>query len=258
MLKVFENIHEWQNFRKNIKSNISIGFVPTMGNLHKGHVSLIQRSAKENENTVVSIFVNPTQFNNKEDLKNYPHTLEQDIKTANSAGANYLFLPNEKQIYPDGARFILTESSYSQRLEGKYRPGHFEGVMTIVMKLLMLIKPHRAYFGEKDYQQLQLVKQMVQAFFLDIDIIGCATIRNEFGLPLSSRNHRLSTAQLEKSQKFPKLLHANASCENIVNDLKQAGFIVEYVEEFEGRRFAAIKLDSIRLIDNIPLSEVKS
>lgn len=258
MLKIIENIDQWQAERKNISSTLSIGFVPTMGNLHEGHMSLMRRSISENQITIVSIFVNPIQFNNKDDFKNYPQTLVEDKAMLQDARVNYLLLPTYEQLYPDDAQFKLYESNISKLLEGKHRPGHFEGVLTVIMKLFMLVKPNRAYFGEKDYQQFQLVKAMSKAFFMDVEIIGCPTIRNEFGLPLSSRNNRLSQEQLEKSRAFPKFLNTTMSCQEIINALNQAGFIVEYVEEKEGRRFAAIKLGSVRLIDNIALAELES
>lgn len=247
-------IYSCQEFKKlRNQLNTSIGFVPTMGNLHEGHASLLLKSKQENELTALSIFINPTQFNNSEDLKSYPRTLEEDKKIAESLSVDYLFLPTASDIYPDNYRYKMTESITSTVLEGKCRPSHFEGTLTIVMKFLLIIRPTRAYFGEKDYQQYLLVKNMTQAFFLETDIIGCPTIRNENGLPLSSRNNRLTSEQLEKAQLFPQLFHTQLTPEEITSNLISAGFEVEYVEDYNSRRFAAVKLDGIRLIDNISL-----
>ena len=250
-MNIITEVKEWQQIRKTL-NNKPIGLVPTMGNLHQGHASLIEQSVKNNEITILTIFINPMQFNNKEDLENYPKTLEKDCELAKELGVDYLLLPDRDDIYPDNYNFRVTENSdYSTMLEGEYRPGHFTGMLTIVLKLLLLTNPTRAYFGEKDYQQLQLVKAMAEAFLLETEIIPCPIIRNDSGLPLSSRNNRLTPKELEVASLFSKLLTANLSLTEIKNKLTETGFVVDYIEENNGRRLGAVKLGNIRLIDNV-------
>ena len=234
--------------------NHSIGFVPTMGNLHEGHVSLIQQSKQQNDKTVLSIFINPTQFNNADDFNRYPKTVEQDKALAKKHGVDEIILPDYNLLYPDNYNYKITECNISKILEGQYRPGHFDGVLTVVLKLLLIIKPTRAYFGEKDYQQLVLVKNMVKSFFVETDIVGCPTVRNKQGLPLSSRNSLLTPEQYKQANYFPAIFHnKNLSCQEITEKLKRAGFEVDYIEDYNNRRFAAVKIGNIRLIDNIEL-----
>jgi pantoate--beta-alanine ligase len=159
-----------------------VGFVPTMGALHEGHLSLIRRSVEENDATVVSIFVNPTQFDNGGDLDAYPRTLERDLELVEAAGALYAFTPTAETMYPDGLRTTVQEDELSRTLEGEHRPGHFTGVLTVVNKLFNIVQPDRAYFGQKDYQQCLLVKNMVSDLDLPIDVVMCPIVREEDGL----------------------------------------------------------------------------
>ncbi len=254
MTKIIESLKEWQLIRKKLSHDtVDLGFVPTLGNLHAGHESLLQRSQRENSITVLSVFVNPTQFDNKNDFKNYPRTLDQDVLTAEKNGIDYVLAPDFTALYPDNYAYKIVNADMSSPLEGAFRPGHFDGVLTIVLKLLLLVKPTHTYFGEKDYQQLTLIKGLAKAFFLETEIVECATVRNEFGLPLSSRNSRLTEEQYRLAQWFPKIFHSGESCENIKKQLIQKGFTVDYVEDYERRRFAAVRLADIRLIDNIVL-----
>ena len=154
---------------KGAPSRLQIGFVPTMGNLHQGHLSLLERCCTENDISVLSIFINPTQFNNKNDYTNYPQTLEQDLALAEKAKVDYILMPTYSELYPDDFAYQVSETKISQELEGKFRPGHFTGMLTVVLKLLLLVKAHRAYFGEKDYQQLQLIRGMAKSFFLETE-----------------------------------------------------------------------------------------
>lgn len=255
-MQIINSPQAFQTIRKTLTG--SVGFVPTMGNLHEGHASLLRRSIEENDVTVLSIFINPTQFNNTEDFKNYPQTREDDIALAKKLGVDYLFLPNHSDIYPDNYNYKVSESEISAMLEGKFRPGHFEGMLTIVLKLLLIVSPTRAYFGKKDYQQYQLIKHMADAFFLETDVIGCETIRNENNLPLSSRNNRFTAEQFEHVQLFPTLFQANLTTDEIKTELIKSGFEVDYIEEHEGRRFAAVKYAGIRLIDNYCHPELRS
>lgn len=250
MTQIIHTLKEWQMIRKALKQN-SIGFVPTMGNLHKGHESLAVRSKAENQITVLSIFVNPTQFDDPEDFKNYPQTLKEDLKIAKKLGIDWVLVPKQEDLYPDNYCHLVKETNFSHTLCGKYRPGHFEGVLTIVLKLLLLVKPASAYFGEKDFQQLELIKGMVQAFFLDINIVPCPIIRDDNGLALSSRNQKLSPEEYQLALEFPKLLHSTLANEKIFAQLTRLGFTVDYIEEQQGRRLGAVRIGSVRLIDNV-------
>jgi pantoate--beta-alanine ligase len=252
MAAVIKSIAEWQSSRKKINGK-SVGLVPTMGNLHDGHMSLIRQSQLDNEVTVVSSFVNPTQFNAESDLAAYPQTPEDDYALMESAGVDYIFRPNFQDMYPDQYHYKVSEVNVSRIMEGEQRPGHFDGVLTVVLKLLMLFKPNYVYFGEKDFQQLELVKGMAEAFFLDTIVKACPIVRNPFGLALSSRNRRLSDQQLKKAQLFFQHLQSNRACDQIKGLLSQAGFKVDYITEFQGRRYGAVFLGDVRLIDNVEM-----
>lgn len=249
-MQIFNDIYEFIQFRASQDARTALGFVPTMGNLHAGHASLVKKSQQENAKTVVSIFVNPTQFNNTEDFKQYPRTNEADSQLLSNLQVDYCILPSEHAIYPDGYTFQVQENSLCQLMEGRYRPGHFNGVLTVVMKLLHIVQPTRAYFGEKDYQQYLLIKEMVRAFFLNIEIVACPTIREPSGLAFSSRNNRLTQEQRIIANTFARIFHQPKSCEQIAFELKQNGISVEYVQAHEGRKFAAVRIGAIRLIDN--------
>lgn len=253
-MKIVKKIKDWKSLRaSNSLKNKTLGFVPTMGALHKGHIELVKKSLRQNDITVVSIFVNPTQFNNKADLRNYPVTINSDINILDELNVNYLFLPEYKELYPDDYKYKITETDFSKILCGRFRPGHFDGVLTVVMKLFNIIKPDRAYFGEKDYQQLELIRGMVKSFFMDIKIISVPTIRDKDGLALSSRNLRLNAIQRKIAPKFPEILMSNLSIEQIKSRLVSEGFKVEYVEQIGDRRFAAVYLGKVRLIDNVKI-----
>jgi pantoate--beta-alanine ligase len=256
-VKIITSLQEWQLLRTNVGippvAGRSIGFVPTMGALHPGHLSLVERSRTENETTVVSIFVNPTQFNNSTDFDKYPKTWDQDCAMLSAAGVDYLLAPDFANVYPDQFRFSVDEKEYSRVLEGAHRPGHFKGVLTVVMKLLNLVQPTCAYFGEKDYQQLKLIEDMVQAFFMRTSIIACPTIREQDGLAMSSRNLRLSDQDREKAPLFYRVLKSNTPIVEMKRQLEDAGFEIDYIEEYQGRRFGAAKLGDVRLIDNVEI-----
>jgi pantoate--beta-alanine ligase len=257
-MNIVTNLAEWQQIRKTLHSNV-IGFVPTMGNLHEGHASLLARAKSENEILISSLFINPTQFNQAADYDLYPRTLEQDTALLNKHNVDYLLLFTKKDLYPDDFTLHIQDcSELSQVLEGAHRPGHFTGVLTIVLKLFNLVLPTRAYFGEKDYQQLLLVQKMVEALFLNIEIIPCPTIRAEDGLALSSRNKRLTPEQRAQAALLPTLLKSSLSLEHIREQLADAGFTVDYVEEAWGRRLAAASLGGVRLIDNVALSSLRA
>jgi pantoate--beta-alanine ligase len=228
-----------------------VGFVPTMGALHAGHAALIARARAECASVVVSIFVNPTQFNDATDLAAYPQPLQADLGLCRATGADAVWLPDRGELYADGYHYRVVEDDLANILEGASRPGHFSGVLTVVLKLLLALEPDCAYFGEKDWQQLQLVRGMAQAFFLRTAIIACPTVRDADGLALSSRNARLSPAGRRQAAQFPRLLRAAADAETARSELEAAGFLVDYVADRDNRRLAAIIHEGVRLIDNL-------
>lgn len=250
-MQIFNNLEEWIHFRRALAPSLTLGFVPTMGNLHAGHASLLVKSTQENDCSIASLFINPTQFNKQDDFDNYPRTLEADCELLEKSGVDFCILPDEKAMYRDNYRYKVEEQELCQIMEGKQRPGHFDGVLTVVLKLLNLVRPHNAYFGEKDYQQYVLIRDMAKAFFIDTRIIPCPTIRETSGLACSSRNNRLTTGQRIIADTFARIFHQDKSCEEIIVNLKAVGISVEYVVDYEGRRFAAVSIGSIRLIDNI-------
>lgn len=201
-----------QGFRSEGKS---IGFVPTMGALHKGHVSLVERSVAENDITVVSIFVNPTQFNDKNDLKNYPRMPEKDIAMLEAAGVNLVFMPTESEIYPEPDTRVFDFGMLDKVMEGKFRPGHFNGVAQVVSKLFDIVEPHRAYFGQKDYQQLAIIRAMVRMLGFRIEIVGCPIVREPDGLAMSSRNLLLTP---EHRKSAPLIYQTLAEARNKTNE----------------------------------------
>lgn len=249
MPRVFESLKDWFQFRRDRTG--SLGFVPTMGALHEGHLELVRRARVENSQTIVSIFVNPTQFDDPNDLKKYPRTFEHDLAMLGAEGVDYVLYPRATEIYADQYRFKITENELSRALCGAHRPGHFDGVLTVVLKLLQITDADRAYFGEKDFQQYTLVRQMAEAFFLKTQIVGCPTVREEDGLAMSSRNTRLSDSQRQLAADFPKILSEARGVDEARAQLEARGFEVDYVEQMMGRRFGAVRLGEVRLIDNI-------
>jgi len=227
-----------------------------MGALHAGHLSLLQRSQAENDKTVLSIYVNPTQFNNTDDLKNYPDTLTDDLAQAESLGVDYVLLPQYDAIYPDDFRYEIKEKKFSHQLCGAHRPGHFDGVLTVVMKLLNIVRPSRAYFGEKDYQQFVLIRDMAAAFFLDVKIVACPIMRESDGLAMSSRNLNLDAESRSKAPLIYQVMNAAKSDNDVVEVLVGNGFDVDYVSTINNRRYVAASLrtaerGTVRLIDNM-------
>jgi pantoate--beta-alanine ligase len=249
-VRAFYSVHEWREFRRNLRD--TLGFVPTMGALHEGHLSLVRCSQKDNQRTLVSIFVNPTQFDDPGDLDAYPRTLDSDLELLN--GVDYVLCPSAKEMYPDGYRYRVSESVDSTRLCGAHRPGHFDGMLTVVLKLLGLAQAQKAYFGEKDFQQLHLVRGLVEEFFLPVEIVGCPTLREPDGLAMSSRNRRLDPAARELAPRFSRILRTAMDPGDALKQLAELGFAPDYVEDWQGRRLGAVKLGDVRLIDNVELS----
>ena len=250
-LNIVTNPTCWQQERKTI-INKRLAFVPTMGHLHAGHMALCKRAKEESDIVVASIFVNPQQFNDKKDYELYPRTVEEDFLLLQKYGVDYLFLPDVSNIYPDNYHVKVVEDEISEILEGAYRPGHFAGVLTVVLRLFNIIQPNCAYFGEKDYQQLLLIQKMISALFLPISIIACQTVRDKNGLALSSRNSRLSLEKRTHAAHFHRLLKSELSCGQIREALINLGFQVDYIVEKWQRRLGAVWLDDVRLIDNVP------
>jgi len=283
-MKIFKKKKELKVYLQSLKAQKkTIGFVPTMGALHKGHLSLISQAKKINDIIVVSIFVNPTQFDNIEDLIKYPKTLENDTKLLESVSCDVLFYPSVEEIYNEN---IVSDAfdfdGLEHQMEGKFRDGHFNGVGTIVKTLFEIVVPHRAYFGQKDFQQLQIIKKMVKKHRINIKIKGCAIFREEDGLAMSSRNTRLNKEQREAASFIYKTLkqaRKKFSLENVNNVTEwvedqfknQNLFNLEYftiadektletIKNKESgkkyRAFIAIFAGEIRLIDNIRLNNL--
>lgn len=256
-----------------------VGFVPTMGALHQGHLALVKHSAAENDETVVSIFVNPTQFNNQEDLRKYPRNPQKDIDMLEGSGCTAVFLPSEKEIYPKGTRSkVIDLGGLAETMEGAHRPGHFDGVATVVWRFFELVKPDNAYFGEKDYQQLRIITFLAKSKNLPVAIVPHPIERNKDGLALSSRNQLLSTKDQDRALALYRALewarqnyrkHTPKQVkEHISNSFKKEDLNLEYAEVVDdtnlqhinswddaehARIFLAASVSGVRLIDNLLL-----
>jgi pantoate--beta-alanine ligase len=282
MMKQFSTIKETHDYLWSQKDiGKSIGFVPTMGALHKGHLALVNRSKLENDLTLCSIFVNPIQFNNKEDLAKYPRSLASDAKMLDEAGCDILFIPETSEMYPENelVNLDLEFGMLDKVMEGKFRPGHFKGVAIVVKKLFEITLPTRAYFGKKDFQQLAIIRYMLQKLSIPIEIIPCPTVREPDGLAMSSRNMRLTIAErnlapiiyqilFEVKQKVGKLPVRELKEWAIKRIQKDPALRVEYFEiadkdslmplenwnhKEHAVAFTAVFLGGVRLIDNIEL-----
>ncbi|WP_295905533.1 pantoate--beta-alanine ligase [uncultured Bdellovibrio sp.] len=251
MIQVLRSPQEFKTWRWG--KHGSIGFVPTMGALHEGHESLLKRAYDDNDFVVLSIFVNPTQFNDPNDLEKYPKTWEADLAMAERNGVDAIFYPKYSDMYPDNYRYKVTENEYSKLLDGAHRPGHFDGVLSVVMKLFNIVSPTKAYFGEKDFQQLTLIKGMVDSFFMNLEIVPVPTMREKDGLAMSSRNTRLSAEERAKAPAIYKAITESKSAEEAAIKLNSQGFVVDYVTDIGNRRFVAAKLGEVRLIDNVEI-----
>lgn len=251
MTEVLPTVASFRKWRSENVATGTLGFVPTMGGLHDGHLALVRRALAENDKVAVSIYLNRTQFNNPEDLEKYPAVFEDDLRALEGLGVDAVFTPSYEEMYPDDYRYRVCESELSAELEGEHRPGHFDGVLTVVMKLLMAADAERAYFGEKDWQQLELVKGMVESFFLQVKIVACPTIRETSGLAMSSRNRRLTPQGLVKAARFNQILNTAKDSATALSALNSEGFETEYVEDRANRRLGAVVLEGVRLIDNV-------
>jgi pantoate--beta-alanine ligase len=280
MLK-FETVIDLNDHLEKLrKEGFKIGFIPTMGALHKGHLSLINRAKEDNLISVCSIFVNPTQFNNPDDLKNYPRTIEADITLLESVTCDVLFFPSVREIYPHPIKTFFNFGRLETVMEGAFRKGHFNGMATVVNRLFEIVKPDFAYFGEKDFQQLTIVKMLVKMQSLPIKIIGCETLREEGGVAMSSRNIHLSPKEREdaliisqtlfKAKELAKTMTAQELKSWAINNLTtNPSSELEYFEIADAetlqpisnlkastskiRAFIALKMGKTRLIDNLEL-----
>ena len=250
---VSHGVGDWKKRRDSLQG-LSIGFVPTMGALHRGHASLLERCRRENEIVVASIFVNPSQFNDPRDLERYPRTLDADLALLEELGTDEVFAPSAFEMYPQGYCFRMRSCAAESLMEGAHRPGFFDGVLTVVLKLLHLARADRVYFGEKDYQQFKLIREMVEDFFLPTNIVACATVRERSGLAASSRNELLTAQGRAKAASIFHALTTAPTAAAARSALEADGFEVDYVEEHWGRRFAAARLEGVRLIDNVVLT----
>lgn len=284
ILKSHENVQIFEN--KNALSAAlaearsagkKIGFVPTMGALHKGHCTLVERSVAECDITVVSIFVNPTQFNNSDDLAKYPRTLERDAAMLETVGADYIFSPSTEEMYNSEElkeSFHFDFGGLDSMMEGKFRPGHFNGVVQVVSKLFDMVQPHRAYFGEKDFQQLAIVHHMVELMGYAVEIVDCPIVREESGLAMSSRNERLSATERQQAAHISRILFQSvdwakrgaidAVARRVVEEINAIdGLEVEYFEVVNQRTLQpatqwrqsigciTVYCGGVRLIDNV-------
>ena len=252
-MQIIKNIQDWKKIRKSIPAEKTLGLLATMGCLHAGHASLLKRAITENDYTLLTIFVNPTQFNDSKDYENYPAPLEQDLGFARNMGVDFVITPSPTEMYPDGNFIqVITEHPFSKIMEGRVRPGHFNGMLTIVMKLLILAEADRTYFGEKDYQQLFLVREMAKNYLQRTEVVPCPTMYEPSGLPLSSRNTRLNSEERKLAETFFNWLQNNTSSSltEIHEQAKHLKIPVDYLEIHDKRLFIAIRIGSIRIIDN--------
>lgn len=281
-MKVIHTVRELQAaLLRHRSEGKTIGFVPTMGALHAGHASLVKYSADENDVTVVSIFVNPTQFNDKDDLKKYPRTLDADCRLLSPIGTAYVFVPSVEEMYPAPDTRKFSYPPLDTVMEGAHRPGHFNGVCQIVSKLFDAVRPGKAYFGEKDFQQLAIIREMVRRMNYAVEIIGCPIVREEDGLAMSSRNTRLSVEEHENALKISQTLfksrtfigsHTVCETRKFVEDAIAAapGLRLEYFSIVDGNTLQTVErwdasddivgcitvfCGDVRLIDNIKYKE---
>jgi pantoate--beta-alanine ligase len=254
MIQVFEKIAPLRTSLEDVAQNgRTVGFVPTMGSLHAGHTSLIRESKKDNDITVCSVFVNPTQFNNRDDLKNYPRDFDADLAMLEKEKCDVVFHPAVEEMYPEPPSEKFDFGQLEKVMEGAFRPGHFNGVATVVKRLFEIVKPNRAYFGLKDYQQLVIIHKMTMDLGLPVEIVPCAIIREKGGLAMSSRNQLLS----ESEKKQARLLHKTLKFVKV-----RAGFatileIKEYVEK-QFRKQKNMKLEYFEIVDMYSLKPLRS
>ena len=250
-------VHTIQELRAELdiqrKAGKKIGFVPTMGALHEGHASLVRRAVAENEIVVVSVFVNPTQFNDKNDLLKYPRTLEADCELLEKEGTAYVFAPSVEEIYPEPDTRQFSYAPLDTVMEGKFRPGHFNGVCQVVSKLFMMVEPDVAYFGEKDFQQLAIIREMVKQMNFPLQIVGCPIVREADGLALSSRNARLSDEQRKQALEISQTLFKSQKYAASHTLAETQKFVEESIAAAEG-----LELEYFEIVDGMTLQKIAS
>ena len=253
-MKVFHTIVELQNelFEAH-KQGKTIGLVPTMGALHAGHASLVERSVKENGATVVSVFVNPTQFNDKNDLATYPRTLDADCALLEGAGADYVFAPSESEVYPSPDTRRFDYPPVTTVMEGAHRPGHFNGVCQVVSRLFYIVRPDKAYFGEKDWQQIAVVKAMVKDLRFKVEIVECPIVRDASGLALSSRNSRLSDAERQTAASIYATLEKSIGYSAAHSVKETHDYVVETINSISG-----LNVEYFAIVDGNTLQDISS
>lgn len=253
-MKIINTIKDLKHTLLNCKNEVKkIGLVPTMGALHKGHESLVKKCVSDNDISVVSVFVNPTQFNNLDDLDTYPRTFESDVHLLEKNGVDFVFVPSIEEMYPEKDTRIFDYAPLDTVMEGKYRPGHFNGVCQVVSKLFSYVEPDNAYFGEKDFQQLAIIRRMAQHLFPNLTIIGCPIIREIDNLALSSRNMRLSLEQRTTSLTISKALFDSLDFSK-TNDLGATHkFVVDIINNTPG-----LELEYFEIVDGLNLQTVNN
>lgn len=253
-MKIIDTISELENQLQGYRhKGETIGLVPTMGALHQGHASLVERCVADNKISIVSLFVNPTQFNNKEDLKHYPRTPEKDHELLERLGVDYVFSPSVEEMYPEEDKRVFDFGHLDKVMEGEFRPGHFNGVAQIVSKLFDIVKPDNAYFGEKDFQQLAIVKDMVRQLQMPVNIIGMPIVRESSGLAMSSRNQRLSEEQKKNASEVYKVLNES----KLMIDKFIPYELINYVSE-SINKVSGLKVEYFQIVDGDNLQPVTS
>lgn len=254
-MQIVADIKEMKSLVNQLRDkSVSIGFVPTMGALHKGHASLIKRARAENEHVIVSIFVNPVQFDRKDDLLSYPRNFENDCDIAEKNGTDIIFAPDAGLMYPDGFTTYVDCNGLADRLCGINRPGHFKGVATVVIKLFNIVKPHKAYFGQKDFQQTVIIKRIVDDLNLDVEILILPTVRDNNGLALSSRNRLLSSSeQLGALCLYESIKKAGSLIESGVSD---SALIIREIVDMINAKKSVKKIDYVSIVDRDTLQDV--
>lgn len=253
-MKVIQTIKELRTELKQFREEGKlIGFVPTMGALHEGHASLVRRAVAENDVVVISVFVNPTQFNDSNDLVKYPRTLEADCRLLEKEGATLVFAPSVEEMYPEPDTRRFHYAPLDTVMEGKYRPGHFNGVCQIVSKLFLIVEPHYAYFGEKDFQQLAIIREMVARLDMPVQIVGCPIVREEDGLALSSRNARLSAEDRTHALAISRTLFDSLTYSKTHTVAETQTFVEKAIAESEG-----LELEYFELVDGNTLQKISS
>ena len=254
-LVIVEKVKDMKELsEKYLKENKTIGFVPTMGFLHEGHLSLVRRAREENDIVVVSIFVNPTQFGPNEDYESYPRDFERDVKLLKELNVDVVFYPSVEEMYPKDFSTYVDETKLSRYLCGKSRPGHFRGVCTIVTKLFNIVRPTRAYFGQKDAQQFRVIKRMVRDLNMDVELVECPIVREHDGLAMSSRNIYLSDD--ERAQALA-LYNSLKLAENLIKSGERDAEVVKNAMKEFLSRYDKVKIDYVEIVDEETLEPVK-